>query len=91
MAHEQTIIPEHPSIDTSGRFATDQLLRSLRYTIHSRKKGQEPYWIKRGAGHSPEIGAKPMKQSEVLKRLPKGILEDAKYAEDLYLDGKYLR
>lgn len=86
-ANEQTLIPTHPSIDCSGRFAIDKLIRDSGYLIWQRKGTQEPTWVHKRDQYSSN--RKIYQQSEVLNMLPDALLEDAKFAEELYLDGKY--
>jgi hypothetical protein len=63
----------HPSQDTTGRFAVDQLIRSHGWAIHSRKRGKEPVWTKLGV---------LLTQLEVLMVIPE---EQIRVAEELEL------
>ncbi len=75
---------DHPSVDTTCRFAVDRLIRSLGFLIQSRPRKGATIWLgpdKRKYSHQ-----------EVLKKLTKSsktLLEDAKYAEVLYLSMRY--
>ncbi len=62
--------------DSTGRFATDQLLRKHGYKIRLRRKGYEPLWIKDG---------KVVSQREALEQLDPEELYDAEYQE--FLEG----
>lgn len=77
---------DHPSVDTSCRFAVDRLFRMLGYRIHSRPKKGETSWL--------GLDRRVYTRSSILKRLGKNssfksLLQDAEYAEELYLDTRY--
>lgn len=71
----------HPSVDTSGRFAVDQLLRRIgKFHIWRRPSKGEAIWLKDG---------KEISQSKALKTISKSLVQDAQYAQTLYLEAKY--
>jgi hypothetical protein len=86
-ANEQSLVIDHPSIDCSGRFAVDHLLRESGYIIWSRKGKEIPSWVHKRDQYSSK--RKIYTQSQVLSMLPDVLLEDAKYAEELYMDAKF--
>jgi hypothetical protein len=72
-----------PSLDCSCRFALDKLLRDNGFIIHRRSRyRKESIWlhVKKKKFYSQHIA---------LRMLPKDKVEDAKYAEALYLEEKY--
>ena len=71
----------HPSKDKTNRFAVDYLLRENGYTIHSRKKNEEPQWQRDGI-----IQIQSVILAELLSLDVHAVL-DAEYAEDLYYSG----
>ncbi len=62
----------HSFADRTGRFALDQLLRKHGYRIVSRRKREEPIWMKDGDR---------MSQSEALDRLGRDEVWTAEYTE----------
>lgn len=73
--------PSHPSIDSSGRFAVDQLLRRVgNFRIWRRPSKGEAIWFKDG---------KEIPQSKALRTISKSLVQDAQYAQTLYLEVKY--
>jgi hypothetical protein len=66
----------HPSEDTTTRFSKDRLIRNRGWVIHSRPKHGQNIWKSLDGTLLPE--------SEVVKSIPKDLLQDAEYAEDLY-------
>lgn len=71
---------QHPSVDTSGRFALDYLLRRYGWRIWRRRGRREAVWRDL---HGDELG-----QNAILKLLPASQVQDAQYAEELYYRGK---
>lgn len=69
------------TLDTSGRFAVDKLLRDNGFVIVARPRKGEAIW------RGPD--GKELPYSKVLKRLNRNLVEDAKYAQTLYLETKY--
>ena len=69
------------TFDSSGRFAIDKLLRDNGFVIAYRPRKGEDLW------ESPQGDILPL--SKALRRLKKVDVEDAKYAQALYLEDKY--
>ena len=69
------------TFDGSGRFAIDKLLRDNGFVIAYRPRKGEDLW------RSPQGDILPL--SRALRKLSKVDVEDAKYAQALYLESKY--
>ena len=69
------------TLDTSGRFAVDKLLREHGFVIVARPRKGEAIW------RGPD--GKVLPYSKALKKLNRNAVEDAKYAQTLYLEAKY--
>ena len=68
------------SKDTSGRFATDALLRKYGFEIHSRPLSGKPIWTRKGTLFSEGRALLEIADTEVA---------DAEYAEFLYEQDAY--
>lgn len=68
----------HPSQDTSERFAVDQLLRSMGYTVYSRARGKETIW---------EKGGHVFLENDILCHLDPNEVADAEHRGLLYFEG----
>jgi hypothetical protein len=77
---ERPIEEGHPSQDESFRFAVDSMLRKHGYSIFSREKNKEAYWMKHGFA---------MTETDALCNIPEMDLADAEYKESLYWEEKY--
>lgn len=75
MTNGHHIDHEHPSIDTTGRFAIDDLLRKHGFRIAYRKKGQMPIWSR----YREELT-----QDEALQSLKWEDVKQAQKTEDAY-------
>ncbi len=64
-------------IDTSSRHAVDALLRAYQFTIFARPRLGEPFWLSRDR--------RVFKQSDAVRLVDWGKLQDAVYAEELHL------
>lgn len=77
MTNEHLIHYQHPSIDTTGRFAIDDLLRKNGFKIAHRASGQEPIWSRWG---------EELSQSEALQSLKWDQVQQAQKTEKAYFD-----
>lgn len=67
----------HPSLDTTNRFALDQLIRKEGFKIITRASGLT-VWERNGQEYT---------QSEVIELLNWHEVQDAEYQQNLYYDG----
>ncbi len=72
---KQKAVEVHPSVDHSGRFAIDALLRSKGFHIAHRRSGRPAIWVLRG---------KYFSQDDALKQCDFHDVQDALYLEELY-------
>jgi hypothetical protein len=65
MTNGHLIHQEHPSIDTTGRFAIDDLLRKHGFRIAGRPKDKLPVWSRYGEELSQDESLQSLKWDDV--------------------------